>query len=83
MLTWHTRKDKKDFPTTEGWYRVMVSGDSESIDGHTIYACDDYETWAYFHPNEDDGSFRGVHDEDEYTIFAYYGPLVIPKYEVA
>lgn len=59
----------------------MVSGDSESIDGHTIYAFDDYETWAYFTPHEEDtGSFAGVHDEDEYTIFAYCGPFNFPEY---
>jgi hypothetical protein len=81
VMEWVTRESRKDFPTKAGWYRVMVSGDSESIDGHVIYSFEDYETWAYFEPNEDDGSFRGMHDEDEYTIFAYYGPIVIPQYK--
>lgn len=81
-LRWITRENKKSFPEIEGWYRVMVSGDSETIDGHTIYAFDDYETWAQFTKHEDGESFVGMHDEDEYTIFAYCGPFVIPKYEV-
>jgi hypothetical protein len=80
-LKWHTRESETDFPEVSGWYRVMVSGDSESIDGHTIYAFDDYETWAQFTKHEDGGSFVGEHDEDEHTIFAYCGPIVFPAYE--
>jgi hypothetical protein len=79
-MRWVQRENKDCFPTIKGWYRVMVSGDSESIEGHTIYAFDDYETWAQFTPHEDGGSFVGTHDEDEYTIFAYCGPIVFPEY---
>lgn len=35
-------------PEVEGWYRVLHPGDSESIDGHTIYEYGDYEGWAYW-----------------------------------
>lgn len=35
-------------PEIEGWYRVMHPGDSESIDGHTIYEYGDYPGWAYW-----------------------------------
>jgi hypothetical protein len=80
-LQWVHRKKETDFPSIEGHYRVMVSGDSEAIDGHTIYAFDDYETWAYFTPHEDGGSFVGTHDEDEHCIFAYCGPITFPTYK--
>jgi hypothetical protein len=59
----------------------MTSGDSESIDGHQIYAFDDYETWAYFTPDEEGGNFVGIHDEDNYVIFAYCGPFVTPPFK--
>ncbi len=77
---WRHRVEDTDFPEVNGWYRVMVAGDSESIDGHTIYEFDDYETWAQFTSHEDGGSFVGQHDEDEHTIFAYCGPFAIPEY---
>lgn len=81
-LSWIHREDQKPKPTIAGHYRVMVSGDSEQIDGHTIYAFDDYETWAYFTPNEDDGgNFVGLHDEEDFCIFAYCGPIIFPVYE--
>jgi hypothetical protein len=80
-LKWVHRIDRGTFPEADGWYRVMVSGDSESIDGHTIYSFDDYETWAQFTKHEDGDSFIGIHDEDEYTIFAFCGPFIIPPYE--
>ena len=79
-LKWITRESKNDFPEVSGWYRVMVSGDSEAIDGFTIYAFDDYETWAHFTQHEDGGSFVGIHDEGEHTIFAYCGPFTFPPY---
>lgn len=83
-LEWITRNTDEDFPEVDGWYRVMVSGDSESIDGHTIYAFDDYETWARFWRDEDgNGSFVGTHDEDEHCIFAYCGPIYFPEYKAA
>ncbi len=84
-------RDKTTWPTKLGFYAVMVSGDSESIDGHEIYSFPDYQTFAYLHKVYlDDGfdgegghiKFNGIHDEDEYTIFAYYGPIEIPKYQM-
>lgn len=82
-LKWITREDRGTFPEVDGWYRVMVSGDSESIDGHTIYSFDDYETWAQYksHTPDEGGSFIGTHDEDEDCIFAFYGPIVFPPYK--
>jgi hypothetical protein len=80
-LKWHLCEDETDLPKDPGWYRVMVSGDSESIDGHEIYSFDDYETWAQFRPYDDGGgSFSGIHDEDEHCIFAWYGPITFPAY---
>src|SRR5882672_4585409 len=72
------RKDKSTWPTIHGRYAVMVSGDSESIDGHCIYEFPDYQTFANLITSDpDDGeegfiNFHGYHDEDEYTIFAWY-----------
>lgn len=81
-LTWVYRVDPTTKPTISGYYHVMVAGDSESIEGHTIYAFDDYETWAYFTFNDKDGgNFVGEHDEEDFTIFAFCGPVPFPKYE--
>lgn len=73
-------------PTKEGWYRVMHSGDSETIDGHwVVYDYPDYEAWAYWVPADEneyedfEGGYKGhwqcEHDEDGDFIFAYYGPI--------
>lgn len=81
-IKWVHRTEINSFPAEDGWYRVMVSGDSESIGEHTIYIYDDYETWARFKRDEDgNGSFVGEHDEDEHMIFAYCGPFYIPEYK--
>ncbi len=80
-LKWIHRVDPTTLPEVDGWYRVMVSGASESIDGQTIYSFDDYETWAKFTKHEDGGSFAGTHDEDEHCIFAFCGPITFPAYE--
>lgn len=70
------------WPTLPGTYRVMVSGDCESCDGHIIYDYPDYASWAEFGDGEDDeGNERlefgsGEHDEEPDTFFAYYGPVV-------
>lgn len=80
-LKWHTRKDDNEHPIEAGTYRVMILGDSESLDGHLIYSFDDYVTWAEYVPDEDGGSFKGSHDEEDCSIFAWYGPINIPPYE--
>lgn len=77
-MEWVDRDERGD-PTAEGYYRVMIAGDSESIDGHTIYEYGDYPTWAYWHIEDDTGYFTTEHDESE-GIFAYFGPLIIPDY---
>lgn len=82
MTEWITRNDdKSNNPTTDGFYAIMVSGDSEYIDGHCIYSFDDYQTFGLFVMNEDGGTFKGEHDEEDFAIFAYYGPIAIPPYE--
>jgi hypothetical protein len=80
-------------PNQEGWYRVMHPGDSESIDGHTIYDFPDYEDWAYWQPADPEefedfeggykGSWQTMHDEEGEGIFAYYGPVNVPPYREA
>lgn len=80
-MEWVTREadDNDNLPTEAGLYRVMITGDAEYIDGHCIYSFDDYASWAYFTPHEDGGNFSGDGDEENYNIFAYYGP--IPEYK--
>lgn len=82
-LEWkrYNHNDPATWPKEKGTYRVMVSGDSESCDGHTIYDYPDYSTWAEFCDGEDDdGNERlefgqGSHDEEADSFFAYYGPV--------
>jgi hypothetical protein len=78
-------------PPAEGWYRVMVGGDSESVDGHTIYEFPDYEQWGYWTPAAPEefedfeggykGSWKCMHDEEGEFLFAYCGPFVVPPFE--
>jgi hypothetical protein len=82
-------EQKPAIPTAEGWYRVMHPGDSESIDGHTIYDFPDYEDWAYWTPaspeefEDFDGGYKGswhtYYDADGSGIFAYAGPVEVPQ----
>ncbi len=80
-------------PPAGGWYRVMISGDSETIEGHTIYEYSDYETWGYWTPaapwefEDFEGGYKGswtcTHDEEGDWIFAYCGPFNPPSYREA
>lgn len=80
-MEWVTRTDINHYPETAGIYRVMISGDSESMDGFTIYEYDDYETWAAFFIDEDQNPcWNTQHDECNEMIFAFYGPIIIPDY---
>lgn len=82
MSEWITRNDDKtNNPTEPGLYAIMVSGDSEYIEGHLVYAFDDYQTFGKFIIDENGGGFEGEHDEGDFTIFAYFGPIIIPPYE--
>lgn len=82
-------RQKPAVPQLEGWYRVMHPGDSDSVDGHTIYDYPDYEDWAYWTPAKPEeleeegdgykGSWTTMHDEEGDMIFAYAGPVVMPK----
>jgi hypothetical protein len=64
-----------------GTYAVMVKGDHEADGAHVYYSFDDYQTIAEVVDNEDGGKFRGYHDEEDSSVFAYYGPLDIPDYQ--
>lgn len=82
----YNHEERETWPTEKGLYRVMVGGDSESIDGHVIYSFDDYATWANAKDDEDDEGNpcirfgMGDHDEEPDFMFAYYGPINIPPY---
>ena len=81
MSEWITRTDENN-PTVEGLYAVMVAGDSEYLEGHLMYAYNDYQTFATFKLDEEgEGRFTGEHDEEDSSIIAYFGPIVIPTYE--
>ena len=68
------------YPSTPGHYRVLIAGDSESIDGHEIYSFEDYETWGFFGVKDKDGyvPFIGSHDEEIETVVAWCGPYKVP-----
>lgn len=85
-LQWHIRDGDDDLPTVEGWYRVMISGDSETEGPHVYYAYDDYETWAEFFPDEEEGgpgTFHGNRDEETDQVFAWCGPMPFVPYKTA
>lgn len=81
MIEW-IKRDTTEFPSVPGLYFVMISGDSESLDGHVLYEYSDYRTTAEFDFNEGVPEFTCPHDEDQDWIFAYYGPVIIPEFEV-
>jgi len=74
-------------PSVEGWYRVMLPGDSESMDGFTLYEFPDYETWGYWSPASPEeyedfadgykGSWTVEMGEPD-GLFAYAGPIAVP-----
>jgi hypothetical protein len=83
MLTWHKCDwDKPETrPTEPGSYAVMISGDSESVDGHVLYDFPDYQTFASVWVEEGEVQIAPSHDEPIHTIFAWCGPLLVPKFD--
>jgi len=79
---WHDKENENDHPMIAGWYRVLVAGDSESIDGHKIYDYPDYEEFMFINIDEDGVSGTGPHDEEYEFVIAWYGPLEIPARKV-
>jgi hypothetical protein len=75
----HFGRNKGPYPTEPGHYRVMISGDSEYLDGHCIYDFPDYETWVYISFEEDYMRFDAAHDEEVETMLAWFGPVDVPK----
>lgn len=74
-------------PEAEGHYFVLFAGDSESVDGHTIYSFDDYTEWAYWHPAQPEeledfeGGFKGNWSSssgEPESIIAWCGPVRVP-----
>jgi hypothetical protein len=88
QTSWNSfdHEDPSTWPTENGTYAVMVKGDSEREGPHVYYEFNDYQTFANLvqvsrDPDDCFISFKGIHDEEAETFFAWYGPLVIPKYE--
>lgn len=88
MIKWNKfdYKNSDTWPTKKGIYAVMIKGDSERDGAHVYYEFDDYQTMAILKDvsfDKDDIyiSFEGVHDEQVETIFAWYGPIEIPKFD--
>lgn len=69
------------YPTEPGCYRVLISGDHESVDGYVLYDYPDYETWADISFDPGDGSpiFTASHDEEWDFMIAWCGPFEVPK----
>lgn len=84
-------KEQPATPPKEGWYRVMYAGDSESVDGYTIYDYPDYEDWSYWNPADPadfedfEGGYKGSwttqYDQEGESIFAYLGPFEFTSYD--
>ena len=73
-------------PTEMGHYRILVAGDSESIDGHTIYDFPDYETWCeVLSVEEEEGKpyleTNFMHGEEWEFVVAWYGPVEVPTFK--
>lgn len=82
--------NETSYPTEDGWYVVMIEGDSETIDGFTLYDFPDYETFGYWTCAEPDefedfeggykGSFSCRHDEESDSVMAFCGPFKYPPF---
>ena len=87
---WWMRASMDEYPSEAGHYRIRISGDSESVDGFTIYDYPDYETWAWWEPATSEeledfpgghkGSWHTQHDEEDCMIFAWFGPVKVPEF---
>jgi hypothetical protein len=84
-LIWHECDwdNPETRPMEPGHYAMMISGDSEIVDGQTIYAFDDYMTFASVWIDEGEAQIAPSHDEPIHAIFAWCGPLPIPKFDRA
>jgi hypothetical protein len=80
-VEWHRRENESDLPKISGWYRVIIAGDSESIEGHQIYSFDDYPVFMQVTCDEDGASGTGPHDEELEFAVAWFGPIEIPPYK--
>ncbi|WP_046869012.1 hypothetical protein [Microvirga massiliensis] len=82
-LTWHECDwdNPETRPTEPGPYAVMISGDNASVDGHVLYDFPDYQTFASVWLEEGEVQIAPSHDEPIHAIFAWCGPLPIPKFD--
>ncbi len=88
-MEWVAKSNKDHWPESEGWYRVLIPGDSETDGPHVYYDYPDYETWAYWQPADPDeledfaggwkGGFQCEHDEESESVAMWCGPIVFPK----
>ena len=75
-------KSEGPLPTEPGQYKVLISGDSEQVDGYVIYEFADYETWVRICFDEGEPElmyFDAWGDECVETMLAWYGPVDVPK----
>lgn len=72
---WINVNDESTWPTENGLYEVEIAGDSESMDGHTLYEYPDYKTTMKIFVEHEDGektiSGFGEHDEEWYMAQKY------------
>lgn len=72
-------------PPVAGWYRVMIAGHGDSVDGVPTHDCPDIEIFAQWDPAEvaeRSENYRGSwicsRGEDSEDVFAYCGPMRAP-----
>lgn len=73
--------ERNSLPFVPGYYRVLIAGDSESIDGHQIYSFRDYEIFCELVSIDIEDNYHQwdfPHDEEEDFILAWFGPIEIP-----
>ena len=85
-MQWTYTKDK-EYPDTEGWYAVLLPGDSESEDGHTFYNFPDYIMFAHFYPPVQEAPGQETEEPCPYWdcfietegMVAWCGPYEVPQ----
>ncbi len=82
MTRWNKfdHDDHETWPDEANLYAVRISGDSERDGPHVFYEFEDYTTFAIIDKLR--MSFKGEHDEEKETCLGWYGPIVIPEYDL-
>jgi hypothetical protein len=75
---WIYATDEKPYPEVEGWYALLLPGDTETVDGMTMYSYPDYIMFFELTITEDGPMWEhGI--GDDYGFLAWAGPYDVPK----